>query len=122
MFFELIYANFIENCVTSAPILQITSPAKFDAWNPSEIVVNALRHHVDKGDIQTVVTILAILSDEIRSELINPTRPWHLTLREMEQWWDSYLGLLSKFKLWSCSTMVIHYKYSIILKNIYELH
>lgn len=104
---RLIFDRLIDNCVTSAPILQITSPAKFDAWNPSEIVVNALRYHIDQGDIQTVVSVLIVLSDETRSELTNPTRPWHLKPREIEKWWFYYLELLTKLKLWSCATTVM---------------
>ncbi|VVC45443.1 WD40/YVTN repeat-like-containing domain,WD40-repeat-containing domain,WD40 repeat,WD40 repeat [Cinara cedri] len=109
----------MNNCLTSAPILQITSPAKFDGWNPSEIVVNALRHHADMGDIQTVVSVLCILNDETRSEFTNPNRPWHLTLREIEIWWASYIELLNKFKLWTCSTTVIQCSR---LNSILQLH
>jgi hypothetical protein len=97
----------IDNRITSAPLLRITSPAKFDMWNPSEIVVKALRHHVDEGDVQTAVCALIVLSDEIRSELTNPRHSWRLLHGEIESWWLNYLELLKKFKLWSCATTVI---------------
>lgn len=100
----------IDNSITCAPQLRITSPAKFDAWNPSEIVAEALRHHVDQGDVQTAVCALIVLSDEIRSELTNPKRPWHLLHNEIECWWLNYLELLKQFKLWSCATTVIKLK------------
>lgn len=96
-----------DNHNISAPLLRITSPAKFDAWNPAEIVVEALRHHVDQGDVQTAVCALIVLSDEIRNELTNPKRPWHLLHDEIECWWLNYLELLKQFKLWSCATTVI---------------
>lgn len=76
-------------------------------WNPSEIVVKALRHHVDEGDVQTAVCALIVLSDEIRSELTNPRHTWRLLHGEIESWWLNYLELLKKFKLWSCATTVI---------------
>lgn len=88
-------------------MLRITSPAKFDAWNPSKIVVEALRYHVNMGDVQTAVCALIVLSDDIRNELTNPKRPGHLLHSEIECWWISYLELLKKFKLWSCATAVI---------------
>lgn len=88
-------------------MLRITSPAKFDAWNPSEIVVEALRHHVDKGDVQTAVCALIVLSDEIRNELTNTKRKSYLLHSEIEYWWISYLELLKQHKLWSCATTVI---------------
>lgn len=95
--------------ITSAPSLRITSPAKFDRWNPSEIVAKALRHHVDEGDVQTAVCALIVLSDEIRAELTNPRHPWRLLPGEIESWWLNYLELLKKFKLWSCATTVIKF-------------
>jgi len=104
--------DFIDNHITSAPMLRITSPAKFDTWNPSEIVVEALRHHVDKGDVQTAVCALIVLSDDIRNELTNPKHPWRLLPTEIENWWINYLELLYRFKLWSCATMVIIYIYN----------
>lgn len=87
--------------------MRITSPAKFDAWNPSEIVAAALRYHVDHGDVQTAVCALIVLSDDIRNELTNPKRPWRLLHSEIESWWIHYLELLRRFKLWSCATTVI---------------
>ncbi|XP_025193080.1 GATOR complex protein WDR24 isoform X2 [Melanaphis sacchari] len=100
-------ANKLNNRITSAPLLRITSPAKFDMWNPSETVVKALRHHVDEGDVQTAVCALIVLNDEIRSELTNPRHSWRLLQGEIESWWLNYLELLKKFKLWSCATTVL---------------
>ncbi|XP_026810871.1 GATOR complex protein WDR24 [Rhopalosiphum maidis] len=112
-------ANKLNNRITSAPLLRITSPAKFDMWNPSEIVVKALRHHVDEGDVQTAVCALIVLSDEIRSELTNPRHSWRLLHGEIESWWLNYLELLKKFKLWSCATTVIQLSR---IRSILQLH
>lgn len=88
------------------PELRITSPAKFDPWDPTETVAKALRFHVDQGDVQTAVCALIVLNDDVRSELTNPNIPNHLQQTEMEQWMLAYIDLLSRFKLWSNATTV----------------
>ncbi|XP_050427869.1 GATOR complex protein WDR24 [Adelges cooleyi] len=91
----------------TVPALRITSPAKFDPWDPTETVAKALRFHVDQGDVQTAVCALIVLNDDVRNELTNPKIPNHLLQIEMEQWMLAYIDLLSRFKLWSNATTVI---------------
>lgn len=93
-------------------MLRITSPAKFDPWDPSSTVAEALRYHINEGDVQTAVCVLIVLRDEVRCELTNPKTPHYIPQAEMAMWMTEYIELLKHYKLWSNIAMVI-----IVLKS-----
>lgn len=99
-------------------MLRITSPAKFDMWDPTETVAKALRHHINEGDVQTAVCVLIVLSDEVRNELTNPKIACYISQAEMSFWMSEYIELLRRFKLWSNIATVKEIMFCIKIKIV----
>ncbi|KAL3269120.1 hypothetical protein HHI36_008201 [Cryptolaemus montrouzieri] len=70
------------------------------AWDPGNILVEALKHHASLGDIQTAVCILIVLGEQ---------RKYLTDLDEsiQEQWLLGYIELLTRYQLWNIVTQVI---------------
>lgn len=47
----------------STELISVTKPPKKSLWDPSSIVIEALKHHASLGDIQTTACILIVLGD-----------------------------------------------------------
>lgn len=71
-------------------------------WDPSNVVVAALKHHASQGDIQTSASVLLALGEKRRS-LINNAE---LDESTQEQWLLAYIDMLTRFKLWDVATQV----------------
>lgn len=68
--------------------------------NPSQIMVEALKHHANLGDVQSAVSILFVLGEK-RKELTG------LDLITQEHWLLTYLDLLARYRLWYVSAEII---------------
>ncbi|XP_041478602.1 GATOR complex protein WDR24-like isoform X2 [Lytechinus variegatus] len=62
------------------------------------IVVNMLSDYAEQGDVQMAVSAFIVLDNKIRNEIASEIQ---------EQWFMSYIELLSRFKLWCVSNQVI---------------
>lgn len=80
--------------------LTITNLPKINPWNPSEIVVEALRHHATIGDVQTAACVLLVLGER-RLGLTS------LDESLQEHWLLGYIDLLVRHRLWNVATQVI---------------
>ena len=67
-------------------------------WDFKPLVIDMLHHFAEQGDVQMSVTILLALQDKLGAEI----RP-----EVKEEWFLSYLELLSRLQLWEVSTKVI---------------
>ncbi|KAF9922454.1 WD repeat-containing protein 24, partial [Linnemannia zychae] len=65
-------------------------------WSHNDTIRNMLEYYADQGEVQMCVTILLVLADE-------PDLP---EFPLSQQWFGSYIDLLSRFKLWSIATAV----------------
>ncbi|KAJ8939609.1 hypothetical protein NQ318_012332 [Aromia moschata] len=93
-------------------LIFVSQPPKLSVWNPSNIVVEALKHHAVLGDIQTAACILIVLGDGRKY------------LRELdesvqEHWLLGYIEILSRFRLWNVATQVIKLSW---LPSVYQLN
>ncbi|KAK6625139.1 hypothetical protein RUM43_005430 [Polyplax serrata] len=68
--------------------------------DPSRVMVDALKHHANMGDVQTAVSILFVLGEK-RKELEG------LDMVTQEHWLLTYLDLLARYRLWDVSAYVI---------------
>ncbi|CAG9865072.1 unnamed protein product [Phyllotreta striolata] len=91
-------------CVTKIP--------KKSMWDPSSLVVEALRHHANLGDIQTTACILIVLGDCRRflTQLDEATQ---------EHWVMGYIEMLTSYRLWNIVTQVIKRSW---LPSVYQLN
>ncbi|KAG0366813.1 WD repeat-containing protein 24 [Gamsiella multidivaricata] len=71
------------------------APIKRD-WSHKETIRSLLEYYAEQGEVQMCVTILLVLADE--KDLPESSRS--------QQWFGSYIDLLSRFKLWSIATAV----------------
>ncbi|XP_071480609.1 GATOR2 complex protein WDR24-like [Diadema antillarum] len=62
------------------------------------IVVATLTDYAEQGDIQMAVSAFIVLDHRIRNEIASDTQ---------EQWFMSYIDLLSRFKLWCVANQII---------------
>ncbi|KAF9203163.1 WD repeat-containing protein 24 [Haplosporangium sp. Z 27] len=65
-------------------------------WSHNGTIQNLLEYYAEQGEVQMCVTMLLVLSNE--SDLPEFSRS--------QQWFASYIDLLSRFKLWSIATAV----------------
>lgn len=80
------------------PVLSVPNVPRPQPLDPTAIVVDALRHHAELGDVQTAVCVLAVLGDRIRRQLSSL-----LTTVEQETWLLGYLDSLSRRRQWIAS-------------------
>ncbi|KAG0024651.1 WD repeat-containing protein 24, partial [Podila clonocystis] len=71
------------------------APIKRD-WSHQDTIQKMLEFYSEQGEVQMCVTILLVLADEKNL----PEFP------RSQQWFGSYIDLLSRFKLWSIATAV----------------
>lgn len=88
----------IEDQPTS--ILCVTAMPQLLAWDPSQTMVDMLKHHAVMGDIQTSASVLLALGDRRRSLVM-------LDEATQEHWLMGYLDILSRHQLWEAATQVI---------------
>ncbi|XP_064647525.1 GATOR2 complex protein WDR24-like isoform X2 [Lineus longissimus] len=67
-------------------------------WQCTDIVVEMLYHYAKQGDVQMAVSVIIILGDKIRP---------HIEEQALEQWFMSYIDLLSRFELYCVAAEVI---------------
>ncbi|XP_014664029.1 PREDICTED: WD repeat-containing protein 24-like [Priapulus caudatus] len=67
-------------------------------WDSTQMVVDMLHHFAAKGDVQMSVSVLIVLGDRIRP---------HIDEHTQEHWLMSYIDLLGRFQLWSCTNEII---------------
>lgn len=79
-------------------MLALCNTPKFPSWNFSDHVANVLQFYAEQGDVQMSVSILLVLGEKVR---------YVVTESLQEQWFHSYLELLSRFKLWNIANEVI---------------
>ncbi|KAF9903787.1 WD repeat-containing protein 24 [Linnemannia zychae] len=65
-------------------------------WSHDDTIRNMLEFYAEQGEVQMCVTILLVLADE------EDLPEFGLS----QQWFGSYIDLLSRFKLWSIATAV----------------
>ncbi|KAJ8910391.1 hypothetical protein NQ315_003512 [Exocentrus adspersus] len=93
-------------------LISVSKPPKKNVWDPSNIVIEALKHHAVLGDIQTAACILIVLGD---------CRKYLKELSEslQEHWLLGYIELLSRFRLWNVATQVIKLAW---LPSVFQLN
>jgi hypothetical protein len=67
-------------------------------WNYQEVVTKMLKYYAEKGDVQMSVTVLLVLGERA-SKLVDDL--------SMEQWFSSYIDLLSRQHLWCVAAEII---------------
>lgn len=82
-----------------AGLLTVSNYPKKPVWDPSSIVVDALKFHATMGDIQTTACVLTVLGHQKRflTGLDESTQ---------EHWLLGYIELLTRHKLWNIATQV----------------
>ncbi|XP_074036380.1 WD repeat domain 24 isoform X2 [Leptinotarsa decemlineata] len=96
----------------SITLLSVSKPPKKSLWDPSGLVVEALKHHAILGDIQTAACILIVLGD---------CRKYLKQLDEamQEHWLLGYIEVLSRYRLWNIVTQIINLSW---LPSVYQLN
>jgi hypothetical protein len=81
-------------------LLTVSNLPKMSLWDPSSIVLDALKHHAMLGDVQTAACVLIVLGDQRKclTDLDESTQ---------EHWLLGYIDLLSRFQLWNIATQII---------------
>ncbi|XP_044271447.1 GATOR complex protein WDR24 [Tribolium madens] len=81
-------------------LLTVSCLPKMPLWDPSSIVLDALKHHAMLGDVQTAACVLIVLGDQRKclNDLDESTQ---------EHWLLGYIELLSRFQLWNIATQII---------------
>lgn len=67
-------------------------------WIHSDLIAEILHFYANQGDVQMSVAILLVLNDKVKSIV---------DVSYQEQWFLSYIDLLSKFQLWNILAQVI---------------
>lgn len=83
----------------------MSKPLEKVYWDPSNIVVDALKYHATMGDIQTAACVLTVLGERRKSLK-------SLDESTQEHWLLGYIELLNRYKLWNIATEVIILKKS----------
>lgn len=81
-------------------LLTVSIVPKKSVWDPSNIVVDALKYHANMGDIQTAACVLVVLGEQRRFLGGN------LDEAMQEHWLLGYIELLTRYKLWNVATQV----------------
>ncbi|XP_074659369.1 GATOR2 complex protein WDR24-like isoform X2 [Tubulanus polymorphus] len=75
--------------------------SQIPTWQFNNLVIDLLYQYAEQGDVQMSVSILIVLGDRLKlseSQIPDAT---------LEQWYLSYVDLLSRFELWTIATEVI---------------
>ena len=72
--------------VVSADLSEIHHPE----WDHSHVIKEMLEYFAEIGDVQMCVTVSLILKNKVK-----------LTPRQEQQWFNSYIELLQRFRLWA---------------------
>lgn len=93
----------------SSSLLTVNWVCRAPTWDPSNVVVAALKHHASAGDVQTCASVLLALGDKRK------TLSSVLDEATQEHWLLAYIDLLTRQKLWdvatqvSCESALIHF-------------
>lgn len=79
--------------------VSVSHPLRKPVWDPGNIVVEALKHHAELGDIQTTASILIVIGDCRKSLKLDEAR--------QEYWLLGYIELLTQYKLFNVASQVI---------------
>ncbi|XP_018335579.1 GATOR complex protein WDR24 [Agrilus planipennis] len=80
--------------------LTVFNPPKRATWDPSTVIVDALKYHANLGDIQTAACVLLVLGDQ--RQFLNG-----LDEATQEHWLLGYIDLLGRYRLWDIAAQVI---------------
>lgn len=69
-------------------------------WDPSASLIESLKHHAEKGDVQTSVSVLIVLGEH-RKNLKT------LDENTVTHWLMGYIQTLERFRLWNVKALVI---------------
>jgi WD40 repeat protein len=89
-------------------------PLTVDMWQ--DVVLAALQHYAQQGDVQTCATVLLVLNQRVDDDLSKDHHPEHHFLLQPQrkvalQWFMAYIELLARLELWNCANEVIKYCY-----------
>ncbi|GBN98015.1 GATOR complex protein WDR24 [Araneus ventricosus] len=90
-------------------ILALCSTPKFPSWDFTGHVADMLQFYAEQGDVQMAVSILLVLGDKVKNVVTESLQ---------EQWFHSYLELLSHFKLWNIANEVIALSSLPVINNL----
>lgn len=79
--------------------VSVSHPLRKPVWDPGNIVVEALKHHAELGDIQTTASVLIVIGDCRKSLKLSDAR--------QEYWLLGYIELLTQYKLFNVASQVI---------------
>ncbi|XP_028401189.1 GATOR complex protein WDR24-like isoform X2 [Dendronephthya gigantea] len=88
--------SFVESLLTNQGEMK---NVLFPKWDCSGVVKDCLKYYANKGDIQMCVSVLLVLGDKIRPEIDEKVQ---------EEWFKSYLDLLSCLQMWTISAEIIN--------------
>lgn len=80
-------------------LLTVNSFPKVVFWDPSSLVIDALRFHAMMGDVQTAACVLIVLGEQ-RRLLVG------LDEATQEHWLLGYIELLGRCRLWNVAAQV----------------
>ncbi|SAM02222.1 hypothetical protein [Absidia glauca] len=83
--------------MTESSLLTPGDAELWPAWQHDNVVMELLDYYTEQCDVQMCVTLYLVLQKYIR---VNDER--------LENWFDSYIDMLHRFKLWSAATAIIN--------------
>ncbi|GAB6027610.1 hypothetical protein CHUAL_001851 [Chamberlinius hualienensis] len=78
-------------------LLSLVKMDPIPTWDPTSTVANMLNYYATQGDVQMSVSVLIVLGDRIKGVIDDATQ---------EQWYSSYIELLTRYKLWSVANEI----------------
>ncbi|CAH0555579.1 unnamed protein product [Brassicogethes aeneus] len=92
--------------------LCVKKPKKKSVWDPSSLVIDALKFHADMGDVQSAACILIVIGE-------NRKKLEGLKKHVQEVWLLGYIEQLNRYKLWNEAARVIKLAW---LPSVYSLN
>jgi WD40 repeat protein len=83
---------------TNSHILLSSKAPQNPQWPFTKLVAEMLHFYASQGDVQTSVSVLLVLGDKMKSSI---------DFSIQQQWYQSYIDLLSRFELWNVANKVI---------------
>lgn len=80
-------------------VLTVSNIPERCVWDPSSIVISALKYHALLGDVQTAACMLLVMGDQRR--LLTG-----LDEATQEHWLLGYIELLGRYRLWNIAAQV----------------